>query len=128
MSRPTKREEIAAFLEERGLPAGLIDSAELQPGTFAEIREAIARRAWLEVSSGELKGVALVNALKLLKGLSEIDGEGADPSATEPLIADVIAGIPGLSVERRDEILRRELARLDLERDRILGVIERAST
>lgn len=126
--RRSKRDEVAEFLDLAGLDpeyvAVLDGDAPLEkvPETFAEMRDEMLRLIWLNKDS--LKGIALVQALKALASLAESNkGDDEAKGEAEPLIGDLIAGIPGLPVERRDEILARELVKLDAERERIMEVL-----
>jgi hypothetical protein len=121
--RPTDRETIARFLTDRGLPLALLDeqpSDEPLPTTIEELRDRLVARVGRELPY--LKGNALVNAMRSVEALIKTTGAAAAVE-DEPLVGDVIGGIQGLSRERRDEILRRELAKLDAERVRIEEVL-----
>ena len=128
--RKTKEQEVRDFLRSKGIDlddvlagAGVDDGAEM-PQTFAEMRDAFARLVWSRRNS--LSDTALSKALGDLARLADA-GSGDPGEKDEPLLADVIAGIVSLPVERRREILTAALAEIDAERARIVEVLDAAA-
>lgn len=120
--RRTKAEEVAEALRELGIDPDADPAAgDAMPETFAEMRDGFMELIWQQRAS--LKGTALVSALRALAELAKANPDG-DSDSEQPTVAETIAGIPGLSAEKRDEILRRELAKLDDERAAIQGVLD----
>lgn len=119
--RRTRDEEIAHYLEALGVDQDALEASAKGPQTFAEMLDLAAAHIWSEFK--DLKGTAKVQAFNAIRQLAKEDPEGGGEDEQEPTVAEVIQGIPQLSDERRRAILMGALDRLDLERDRIVEVL-----
>jgi hypothetical protein len=128
--RKTKEQEAWNYLLSQG-----IDPAEVLGGTGAplavdipddpsEVVEAFKGALYKQMTRGELKGTALVQGLKAVATLAEAaknepDADGGPERGIDEILAD--AGLPD---ERRLEIGRGELARLESRTVALARVLE----
>jgi hypothetical protein len=122
--RKSTEQEVRSYLAAQGLDPDQIlagtDADQPLPETPEEMRDAFMRILWSKRAT--LSDTALSSALTAL-GRLMATAKPEGPPEDEPLIADVIAGVTQLSVERRREVLKGALTRLDVERARIVEVL-----
>jgi hypothetical protein len=124
--RKSKEEEARTYLRTLGVdPDDIVPrdaASDPMPETDAEFFGEFKSLLWRR--RHQLEGTAFTQALNALSRFAEANKQSDEAKAESPLVADVIAGIVALPVERRREILTDELVRLDAERARIVEVLD----